>query len=167
MGSKKLYIFRHGKSDWKTKYTTDYERPLADRGIEAAKNIGAHLSKIGQIPDYIVSSSAKRCSDTVNLAVVSGGWDSSIKTTRSLYLAGVEETIEVIQTLQVDAKRLMLVTHEPLCSSLVSELCMGANVKFPTASIARLDFKIKDWSEIDSDKGQLAWLLTPKSVFGK
>lgn len=167
MASKKLYIFRHGKSDWKAKFKTDYERPLAERGIEAAKNMGVHMKQVGQTPDFIMSSSAKRSFDTVNLAMEFGQWESSLTTTRSLYLGSVEETIELIQSYEGDGKRLMIVSHEPLCSALVSELAMGAHVKFPTASIARIDFKVKSWSDIDSDKGQLTWLLTPKSVFGK
>lgn len=167
MGSKKLYILRHGKSDWKSKFKTDHERPLAERGIEAAKGMGEHLKKIGQVPDAIISSTAKRALDTANLAVEFGGWQSSVTTTRELYLASVEEAIELIQDTGKENKRLMIVSHEPLCSSLVSELAMGAHVKFPTASVARIDFKVDSWTDIDTDKGQLAWLLTPKSLFGK
>ena len=166
MASKKLYIFRHGKSDWKAKFKNDHERPLAERGIEAAKNMGVQLSKIGQEPELIISSSAKRTQDTANLAMEFGRWESTLTTTRNLYLASVEETIELVQSVQADVKRLMLVSHEPLCSSLVSEFTMGGHVKFPTASIARIDFRVDFWADVDSDKGQLAWLLTPKSVFG-
>ena len=167
MGSKKLYIFRHGKSDWKAKFKNDHERPLAERGIEAAKHMGAHLQKVGQVPEVLVSSTAKRAIDTASLAMEFGQWDSSMTSTRDLYLSSVEETIELIQAINSEAKRIMLVSHEPLCSSLVSELTIGGHIKFPTASIARVDFKVNSWADIDSDKGQLAWLLTPKSLFGK
>lgn len=167
MGSKKLYIFRHGKSDWKAKFKNDHERPLAERGIEAAKNMGVHLNKVGQVPEVVVSSTAKRAVDTASLAMEFGQWEASMTTTRDLYLSSVEECIELIQTIDSDAKRIMLVSHEPLCSSLVAELSMGGHLKFPTASIARIDFKVDTWSEIDSDKGRLAWLLTPKSLFGQ
>ncbi|GAA4355318.1 histidine phosphatase family protein [Kangiella marina] len=166
MGSKKLYIFRHGKSDWKATFKTDYERPLAERGIEAAKNMGKHLSAITQTPELVVSSAAKRAIDTASLAMEFGQWDCPMESTRALYLSSVDETIELIQQLNPEVKRLMIVSHEPLCSSLVAELTMGGHVKFPTASIARVDFKVDSWSDIDSDKGQLAWLLTPKSLMG-
>ena len=164
MGSKKLYIFRHGKSDWKAKFKNDHERPLAERGIEAAKNMGVHLHKVGQSPETVISSSAKRAMDTALLAMEFGQWQSTMTSTRDLYLSSVEEAIELIQTSESDDKRIMLVSHDPLCSSLVSELTMGGHVKFPTASVARIDFKVNSWAEVDSDKGQLAWLLTPKSV---
>ncbi|WP_223668917.1 SixA phosphatase family protein [Kangiella shandongensis] len=167
VANKKLYIFRHGKSDWKAKFKNDYERPLAERGIEAAKNMGAHMKKVGQTPDCIMSSSAKRSFDTINLAMEFGQWESSLTTTRSLYLGSVEETIELIQSFDGDEKRLMIVSHEPLCSALLAELTMGTHIKFPTASVARVDFKVSSWADVDSDKGQLAWLLTPKSIFGK
>lgn len=165
MASKKLYILRHGKSDWKAKFKTDHERPLAERGIEAAKSMGAHLSKVGQQPDTILSSTAKRAFDTANLALEFGQWESSIVSTRNLYLSSVEETIELIQSSDDDIKKLMIVTHEPLCSALIAELAMGAHVKFPTASVARVDFRVDTWADVDTDKGQLAWLLTPKTLF--
>ena len=35
-----VIMFRHGKSDWDVDYGPDHDRPLAKRGIKAAKKMG-------------------------------------------------------------------------------------------------------------------------------
>ena len=42
---KSIILFRHGKSEWNTFYDSDHNRPLAPRGIKAAKKNGSILSK--------------------------------------------------------------------------------------------------------------------------
>jgi phosphohistidine phosphatase len=36
---KEIFILRHAKSSWKDSYLSDFDRPLADRGIREAKKI--------------------------------------------------------------------------------------------------------------------------------
>lgn len=165
MSGKKLFIMRHGKSDWKAKFSRDYDRPLAERGIEAASAMGKHLGQLGQVPELILSSSAKRTVNTIEVALSEGQWSSTLESSRKLYLASVGEAVELIQQTDDSIKKLMLVAHEPMCSSLISELCMGAHVKFPTAAVARINLNIKSWGDVDSNDGRLDWLLTPKSLF--
>ena len=45
-----LILFRHGKSDWDAPYANDHERPLANRGKEAARCMGRLLSHTRQVP---------------------------------------------------------------------------------------------------------------------
>ncbi|NVK21967.1 MAG: histidine phosphatase family protein [Kangiellaceae bacterium] len=167
MPTKKLFIFRHGKSDWTAKFKTDHERPLAERGIQAAQLMGEHLTKIEQQPELVVSSTAKRALDTAHLAHEFGQWDCEIKSSRNLYLASVEEALEQIHAVSSDIERLMIVAHEPMCSELISELCFGAHVKFPTAAVACLKFRVDEWRQVKANKGQLTWLLTPKVLSKK
>lgn len=164
MANKKLYLFRHGKSDWKAKFKTDHERPLAERGINAAQFMGQHMTSLEQQPELILTSTAKRAVDTAYLAHEFGQWTCDIKAERLLYLASVEEALEKIQQTDPVIEKLMVVAHEPMCSELISELCFGAHVKFPTAAIARLDFRVDSWDKVKANKGQLAWLLTPKTL---
>ena len=66
---KSIIFFRHGKSDWYADYDVDHNRPLAKRGIKAAKKMGIFLSELGQLPDIAVSSTAIRAKTTVGLAM--------------------------------------------------------------------------------------------------
>ncbi len=164
MAGKKLFIMRHGKSDWKAKFNRDYERPLAERGIAAAALMGKHLAAIGQVPELVMSSSAKRTLNTIEIATSEAGWVCSLESRRQLYLASVVETIELLQAVSNEVNKLMIVAHEPMCSGLIAELAMGAHVKFPTAAVAKLYLNIDSWKKLDSDVGRLDWLLTPKSL---
>ncbi|WP_018624758.1 SixA phosphatase family protein [Kangiella aquimarina] len=163
--SKKLYLFRHGKSDWEARFGSDHERPLAERGRIAAENMGKHLARVKQVPELILCSSSVRTKETLALAMKSGNWQSDVIYCRELYLASVQEAIELIQNQTGSVSKLMVVAHEPMCSSLIAELAMGANVKFPTASVARLSFRAEQWNQINFSKGRLDWLLTPKALF--
>lgn len=162
---KKLYIFRHGKSDWEARFASDHQRPLAARGREAAQSMGKHLARIKQLPELVLCSSSVRTKETLALAMEKGGWKSEVQYNRELYFASVEEVIELIHKQDDAICKLMIVAHEPMCSSLIAELAMGANVKFPTASVARLSFRAEHWRDVKANSGRLDWLLTPKVLF--
>ena len=55
-----LLIMRHAKSDWGVGLASDRERPLAPRGVKAAKRMGKFLTKANAAPDLILSSPAVR-----------------------------------------------------------------------------------------------------------
>ena len=40
---KKLYVIRHGKSDWGNPEVNDFNRPLNHRGLKDAPKMGKHL----------------------------------------------------------------------------------------------------------------------------
>ncbi|WP_251360243.1 histidine phosphatase family protein [Kangiella sp. TOML190] len=164
MTAKKLYIMRHGKSDWNSNFNRDFDRPLAERGVNAASLIGKHLAVIEQLPELVISSSAKRTLNTIEIAMAEGNWNSQLKSSRQLYLATTEEAIALIKSTSDAINKLMLVAHEPMCSSLIAELAMGAHVKFPTAAVARLNLKIPSWQQLEECYGRLDWLLTPKAL---
>ena len=57
---KKLILFRHAKSDWTSGAASDHARPLARRGMEAARVMGKFLMSAGEVPEQILCSSAVR-----------------------------------------------------------------------------------------------------------
>ena len=65
----KLFIMRHAKSDWSVPAGSDFDRPLARRGVRDAPRMAAWLAQQGVLPGMIVSSPALRAKQTV-LAVV-------------------------------------------------------------------------------------------------
>ena len=72
-----LILFRHAKSDWDNN-VKDHDRPLAQRGIRAAKTMGNFLAAINKVPELALTSSAKRARDTLDLAARQGNWSCSI-----------------------------------------------------------------------------------------
>ena len=160
---KTVFIFRHGKSDWEADFSDDFDRPLAKRGRKAAKKIGKFLKKNGQVPDCIAVSPALRTKSTIEIAMASGEWDLvDVWFDPVLYEGGWQEYQEVLMQAPDHAESIMVVGHEPNCSALFEALLGRAEVRFPTAALARIDFETEDWQDLQFGKGTLIWFVLPR-----
>lgn len=158
----RLYLLRHAKSDWGAGSRSDHDRPLASRGLEAARLVGRFLADLGQQPDLVISSTAERAKSTAELAAEAGNWRCPIRTSDDLYLPSSGAIRAEARSAPRGVGRLMLVGHEPAWSEAVGLFIGTGRVKMVTAAVARLDFPIDDWGRIDFGDATLAWLVTPK-----
>lgn len=115
-------LMRHAKSDWHS-HKTDMERPLNDRGVADAIRMGAHLDKLGLVPDRMIVSGARRTQETAklllnNLSVP----EEHIIVDKELYLAYRETMQEIIELYATDNQRLLILAHNPGMDDLVSYL---------------------------------------------
>ena len=161
---KSVILFRHGKSDWDAVYNTDHNRPLAKRGIKAAKRMGKYLADLDQMPDLVISSPAVRAKTTVQLAMETGEWSSEFKLDRSIYGGSSGTLLDLLYNINDSMGVACLVGHEPTFSSFISNCTNSGWIRFPTASMARLDFEVSAWKEIRFGQGTLAWLTRPKEL---
>lgn len=159
---KTLIFFRHGKSDWDADYQGDHSRPVAKRGRKAAALMGRFLKATGQIPDRVITSSAVRARTTVELAHAAGEWACSVRVTDMLYDATSADVLREIQAEPDECGRLLVAGHEPTFSEMIGRLTGKASVRFPTAAMARIDFDVAGWSEVEFGAGELVWLIPPK-----
>lgn len=158
-------ILRHGKSDWYAGAATDHERPLNKRGTAAAMTMGRLLTRIGEAPNLIYTSSAVRAAETALLASDAGGWDCEPVEVDDLYETSAAEALSIASRAPADVERLMLVGHEPTWSYLVGALT-GASVQMKTATVAGIDLGIAEWAEAPIAYGSLVYLLQPR-LFAK
>lgn len=163
---KKIILYRHGKSDWDADYSNDHERPLAERGIKSAKTMGQLLACSEQFPELVITSSAIRAKQTLELSIKAGNWTCEVIENDSLYYGGIEAIHEIIKNLPKNYSRVMLVGHEPKWSSLCSKFIGGGDITFPTAAMARIDFECSKWQDLKFGMGTLRWMLQP-SFFTK
>jgi phosphohistidine phosphatase len=164
---KTLLVMRHAKSDWGASCAGDHERPLAQRGIKAARRIGRFLTDAGAVPDLILSSTATRALTTAELAAEAGDWGCEIQTTDDLYASHAERVLEVVGEVENGVERLLIAGHEPTWSTLVTWLIGGGRVRMPTAAVACLDFPHGEWSDLAPGACELRWFITPKMLKGK
>ena len=162
--TKRLILFRHGKSDWNAEFDRDHDRPVAERGIKAAKTMGKLLAAAAAVPDSVVTSSARRAHTTLQLAMAAGHWQSQTRITDDLYEATVERVMAVIHQEPDHHQSLMLVGHEPTWSELTTYLMGGGSVQVPTAALVCLEFDVATWKQVASRRGMLLWLLPPKLI---
>ncbi len=161
--AKRLILFRHGKSDWGSASESDHSRPLAKRGVKAAKLMGKLLSAAGVVPQLVISSSALRAKSTVELAIADGGWDCTLLIKDWLYDTHPSAIVDRIKELPEDTESVLFVGHEPTWSQLASLLMDGGNVRCPTAAVIGIDFEeAESWSDVKEGKGELVWLLPPR-----
>ena len=158
---KTVFILRHGKSDWDTS-CMDHERPLARRGHRAARLIGTTLAAAGQVPDRVVSSTANRASTTAQTAIESGSWSCTFQEIGLLYGVTAGQMLDIVKGTSEDLASVMLVGHEPSCSSFLGQMVGQARIRYPTAAVARVDFPVVAWSQLRFGGGELRWFMTPR-----
>ena len=161
---KSIILFRHGKSDWYADYDVDHNRPLAKRGIKAAKKMGVFLSELGQLPDIAVSSTAIRAKTTVGLAMDAGDWTCPLELDPTIYGGSPNVLLHLVQEQDDTLNIICLVGHEPNFSMFISMATHGRNIRFPTAAMAKIDFAVTSWKDVRFGEGKLAWLQQPKAL---
>lgn len=160
---KTLLFLRHGKSDWDAGHAHDAERPIKKRGRKDARRVGRFLARTDQLPGLILCSPALRARQTLEHAGLGGGWpEIDIRVTDALYEAVPEALLAEIRAAPDDVDVLMLVGHEPAWSETVGRLVGGAQVRMPTAAVARVDVDAARWQDAAFGRGTLAWLLPPR-----
>jgi phosphohistidine phosphatase len=159
-----LLVMRHAKSDWGEAFSSDHERPLAPRGIKAARRMGRFLSEAGTPPELVVTSTAVRALTTAELAAEAGSWGCSIVTDAALYASDPERVLGVVAEVDPEVSRLLIAGHEPTWSGLVRQLIGGGSVRMPTAAVACLDLADGGWADLAPGSCVLRWLVTPKML---
>ena len=159
---KHLLLLRHAKSSWADSSLSDIERPLNHRGLRAAPLVGRFLRKKEIDPDLVVTSPAFRARETADLVIDSARWKCDCRRDHRIYEAGVAELMEVITGLPVDAKRVLIVGHNPGLESL-AEWLSGERPKMRTASLASLNCGVDDWAAVGQDTAKLEWTAEPEN----
>ena len=123
--------------------------------------MGRVLTRLGEAPDLIFTSSAVRARETALLAVDAGAWDCEMREVDDLYGTSAGDALAVAATAPDEVERLMLVGHEPAWGYLVRVLT-GAEVSMKTATVAGIDMAMGRWAYAPQAAGTLAYLLQPR-----
>jgi len=162
--TKTLLILRHAKSSWKDTTLADHDRPLNKRGKRDAPRIGRLLRKENLVPDLIISSTARRAHDTVELVVKYSDCDGQVVWASSLYMGGYLAYLNSVRTVEDDVEMLMVVGHNPDLEGLVTALT-GLEEAMPTAALARIELPVGRWSDVqEGSEYALINLWRPKEM---
>jgi len=164
-----LYLLRHAKSSWDDPELADHERPLAPRGIRAAKRIADHLSRERIEPELVLCSSAVRTRQTFELIRPAFGSTTTVTFEDSLYAASTEDLLERVRRLPAEVVSAMLIGHNPGLQQLALELASSGNdrerleAKFPTAALATLEVDAT-WSRLARGDAVLTAYVVPREL---
>ena len=160
---KTIFLLRHAKSSWENSDLSDFDRPLNQRGLEAAPFMGETIAKNQFQIDKIISSPARRAQQTAILVRESANINGEIEYDDRIYEASPPRLLKVISEIDEKYQSVMLVGHNPGMEGLVKSLA-GELQPMPTAALAVIDLKIDKWNEITADGGNLRILLRPKTL---
>jgi phosphohistidine phosphatase len=105
------------------------------------------LAEVDAVPDMILSSTSVRTRETTALMLHEWSAEPAVSFSESLYLATPETILKTIRSDGCDARRLMVIAHNPGITQLVSSLAKQ-EVEMPTAAIAVFQLGPIDWSTL-------------------
>ncbi|HEV7369096.1 histidine phosphatase family protein [Arenibaculum sp.] len=169
---KTLHLLRHAKSSRDDPDLPDHDRPLADRGREAAAWVGRHMAGRGLAPGLVLCSTARRAEDTLALALSAAGAGWPVERERGLYLAGAPALLDRLRRIPDEVGSVLLVGHNPdlhdlardLASSGDGEALAGLRQGFPTATLAGIEFDVPSWRELAAGSGRLVGYTVPRKT---
>ena len=143
---------------------TDHARRLTDRGVAAARDVGAHLRDSGIRPDFVLVSSAERTRDTwAAVSELAGAGSAEVRLDDAVFTGSPDVVLEALRAAPADAGTVMFVGHNPtaayLCHLLddgegepvaVSGLLEG----FPPGAVAVMEIGVP-WSELGPETGRV------------
>jgi phosphohistidine phosphatase len=165
---KRLILVRHAKSSWSNSDISDKDRPLNDRGRDAATKVGAWLAAEGLQPDQVISSSAKRCRETWDGISPALADVADVQFEDFLYLASEQEMLSVLTTASGDC--VLMLGHMPGLGDFARELRRDPPPmhemfgKYPTGAVTVLDFRIDDWADVQAATGVFHSYVTPREL---
>ncbi len=149
-----LFILRHGEAKSAFKWA-DHERPLTDSGIETVAILRERLKKFNPAPELIISSDAKRTTQTTQVLTKGADWKPKIVFTPALYNASLKKILNVLTEMDKAHSSVVLVGHNPGLSELSAYL-LGLNFMslFPGQMIA-CELVLEDWAALSGNTATL------------
>ncbi len=162
---KTLTLLRHAKSSWKDTTLADRDRPLNKRGEKDAPRMGRRIDAAGVRPSLIVSSPAVRAWRTA--AIVAKALDypqEFLQRENDLYLASLDELLDVVMQTDEGFNNLMVVGHNPGLTDFANFLQPGLTGNLPTAGVVTVTVDQDSWNLYERPGTKLVYPDWPKKV---
>jgi len=162
---------RHAKSSWAIPGARDFDRELNERGIYDLDKIRQLIKARDYIPEQILCSPSTRTRQTLDGISAVLPPETNVQYSDRLYSSGLSEYIELIHDVSHTGS-LMIIGHNPMCGALAASLPKPDSTypvdeiayRYPTATIAVIDFDEKNWSEIKKTHGNLIDCILPSAI---
>ncbi len=159
---------RHGKRRAR-KTSTGRSTPAAER---VRPSSGAFLRDNDIAPDLILCSTACRARETLALVLPFLRGEATIQLEDRLYLASAAKLFVRLKQLDGAWQRVMVIAHNPGLQDLALMLSaedendnrQAIEDKLPTGALVQIDCPVAQWSSLTQHGGQLARLVTPRSL---
>ena len=157
---KTLILVRHAKSDW-PENTDDFDRPLAERGLEDAVKMSKFLKDNNIEIEKFVSSPAVRALNTCK--IFNQTYDIEIDTNQKLYNPSERNFESVIYDLENDVNSVAMFSHNNGISNFANSMSDDVFM-FPTCGVAGFQIETDSWSDFENAKKKLVFFYEPKKI---
>lgn len=157
---KKLILVRHAKSDWPEE-TEDFDRPLADKGLQDALKMSKFLKNSSVSIDYLVSSPAVRALDTCK--IFNQTYRLNYITNEKLYNPSENNFQSVIYDLNDDVNSVAIFSHNNGISNFANSISEDI-FHFPTCGVAGFEINCDSWSQFDGAEKKLLFFYEPNKI---
>ena len=165
---KTLYLLRHAKSSWSEPGLGDQQRPLNQRGLKDAPNMGERLRLRNESIDAVVSSPALRARTTAELFANACAYDGGdIEVDEDLYFLGRGSIENLIRALDDRREAVMLVFHNPDITHFANSIDYHFRIdNVPTCGLLKLECEIDSWRDWSLDHSRVIYFDFPKNDSG-
>ena len=168
----RLLLLRHAKSSWGDPGLPDIDRPLAPRGRRNAAAIARLMDADRILPDRIICSPARRTRETLAALLPYLDGEGRVAIDPKLYDSMPGDYLAAIARSGGEARTLMVIGHNPTIQSTAQLLSGHAepgliealDAKYPTGTLAVIDFDRPGWSTLDPGSGHLAAFIRPRDI---
>jgi phosphohistidine phosphatase len=171
---KRLFLLRHAKAVPAESGIEDFERTLMLSGMQDAAAMARFLHKTDYAIDLILCSASARTTQTAELLLHE--IECQIEYRDTLYLAEPAKILAAVRGAPVSVSSLMIVGHNPgleACATLLAREPVrrkerarheALEEKFPTCTLAVLDFDVGRWRDVVQGAGKLVEFVRPKDL---
>lgn len=160
---KTLTIVRHAKSSWNHPGLTDRERPLNKRGERDAPIMGVRIAEADIRPSLIVSSPAVRAWTTASIVANALNYPQEfLQREKDLYLASLNDILDVVVAQDNGFNNLMLFGHNPGMTQFANYLSPGLTNNLPTAGVVSVNIDQDSWNLYQQPATELVFYSYPK-----
>src|SRR5450432_502829 len=157
-----LLLVRHAKSSHPFGLSSDFDRPLNDRGFREAAEMGKKLFKNKTQIELFVSSPALRAKTTAELfADEYGRKMKEILFVPSLYNAGPEDFSDSIRGTGDEYHHIALFSHNPGITDYASSLIENHFTQMPTCSVFSVSAEIDSWKDFAKSEKRFLFFFKP------
>ncbi|MGO1117155.1 SixA phosphatase family protein [Rhodovibrionaceae bacterium A322] len=172
--SRQILCLRHAKSSWNEPALSDHDRPLNGRGRAAATFMGEWMVSQNLLPDLVLCSSAERTQETWARVAAAFPKTCEVQVSRDLYLASNRALLARIRQAPDSCQRVLLIGHNPGMEMLVADLAnpdssdpkalRHLREKYPTATLAQLDWTGESWAALQPGRAVLTDLSSARAL---
>ncbi len=158
-----LYLLRHAKSSWNDVTLRDFDRPLKNRGREAAERIGKRMAAETLSNPLVICSPAVRTRETAEIVLPNANLQTEPRFDERIYEASLQELVQIVTEIPDDKEAAIMIGHNPGFEELLSFLT-GEHRRMPTCALAKIRFGDVSWNDVRAGEGSLEWFIAPKEL---